>query len=146
MSDLHTVARRQLTEAGHRYTRGRQSLVDLLAEIGAPATMPMILQHAPDLVQSSLYRNLAVMEQSGVVTRVDVGDTKSYYELSELVTDDHHHHLVCKDCSAVVDVNLPAGAERSIERALGEAAREAGFQLAEHRVDLIGSCADCSSD
>jgi Fe2+ or Zn2+ uptake regulation protein len=132
-----------MTAAGHMYTRGRQGLVDLLAEIGAPATMPMILEHAPKLVQSSLYRNLAVMEQAGLVTRVDVGDAKSYYELSELVTDDHHHHLVCSRCSAVVDVTLPARAERSIERVLGTAADEAGFELTDHRVDIIGVCGDC---
>ena len=132
-----------MTAAGHMYTRGRQELVDLLAEIGAPATMPMILERSPKLVQSSLYRNLAVMEEAGLVTRLDVGDTKSYYELSELITDDHHHHLVCKDCSSVVDVSLPTRAERSIERALGDAASDAGFDLVDHRIDLIGTCADC---
>ena len=145
MSDLHAIARRQLTSAGHMYTRGRQGLVDLLAEIGAPATMPMIMEHSPQLVQSSLYRNLAVMEQSGVVARVDVGDTKSYFELSELMTDDHHHHLVCSSCSAVVDVTLPAKAERSIERALDDAAQHAGFELTDHRVDIIGICGDCQA-
>ncbi len=134
-----------MTSAGHMYTRGRQGLVDLLAEIGAPATMPMILEHSPKLVQSSLYRNLAVMEQAGVVARVDVGDTKSYYELSELITDDHHHHLVCSECNAVVDVTLPARAERSIERVLGTAAVEAGFELTDHRVDIIGICGDCKA-
>lgn len=134
-----------MTNAGHLYTRGRQDLVDLLAEIGAPATMPMILAHSPALVQSSLYRNLAVMEQAGLVTRVDVGDTKSYYELSELITDDHHHHLVCRECSSVVDVNLPAKAERSIERTLTAAADGAGFELTDHRVDIIGLCPTCQS-
>ena len=134
-----------MTAAGHMYTRGRQELVDLLTQIGAPATMPMLLERSPKLVQSSLYRNLAVMEEAGLVTRLDVGDTKSYYELSELVTDDHHHHLVCTDCNAVVDVNLPDRAERSIERNLGAAADEAGFELVDHRIDLIGTCADCKT-
>jgi Fe2+ or Zn2+ uptake regulation protein len=143
MSDVHPIARRQMTAAGHVYTRGRQALVDLLAGIGAPATIPMIMERSADLVQSSLYRNLAVMEQAGVVTRVDVGDTKSYYELSELVTDDHHHHLVCNRCTAVVDVSLPARAEQNIERALDDAARDAGFELTDHRVDIIGICPDC---
>ena len=143
VSEIHAVARRQLTNAGHNYTRGRQDLVDVLAGIGAPATMPMIVQRSPGLAQSSLYRNLAVMEQAGVVARVDVGDTKSYYELSDLVTEDPHHHLVCSDCSAVVDINLPPRAERSIERALGDAARDVGFELTEHRLDIIGVCAQC---
>src|SRR5680860_698052 len=143
VSDVHTIARRQMTAAGHMYTRGRQALVDLLAGTGAPATIPMIMERSTDLAQSSLYRNLSVMEQVGIVTRVDVGDTKSYYELSELVTDDHHHHLVCNRCTAVVDVSLPARAEQNIEHALDDAARDAGFELTNHRVDIIGICPDC---
>lgn len=125
------------------YTRGRQVLMETLAAIGAPATIPAILAAAPGLVQSSLYRNLAVLQEAGLVTRVDVGEGRSYFELSELVTNEHHHHLVCRECSTVVDIALPARAERAIERALGDAAEEAGFDLTEHRVDLVGICATC---
>ncbi len=125
------------------YTRGRQVLVEALAAIGGPATTPMIQLQAPGLVQSSLYRNLAVLQDAGVVTRVDVGEGRSYFELSELVTAEHHHHLVCRECSTVVDIALPVRAERAIERALGDAAHGAGFELTEHRVDLVGVCAAC---
>jgi Fur family ferric uptake transcriptional regulator len=143
MADIHTIARREMKSAGHMYTRGRQLLMDTLASLGGPATIPTILKHAPGLVQSSLYRNLAVLQETGLVTRVDVGEGRSYYELSELVTDDHHHHLVCRECSTVIDISLPPRTERALERALGDAATGSGFQLTEHRVDLVGVCADC---
>jgi Fe2+ or Zn2+ uptake regulation protein len=132
-----------MDEAGHRYTRGRQTVLEALAKLGGPVTIPTILQAAPTLVQSSLYRNLAVLQEAGLVSRVDVGEDRSFYELSELLTDDHHHHLVCRSCSTVVDIALPTKAELNLERALGDAAETAGFQLTEHRVDLVGVCADC---
>jgi Fur family ferric uptake transcriptional regulator len=132
-----------MQEAGHLYTRGRQLVMDTLAEIAAPATAPAILQAAPRLVQSSLYRNLAVLQDAGLVTRVDVGEDRAFFELSELVTQEHHHHLVCRECSTVVDVALPARAERALGRALGDAAHDAGFELTDHRVDLVGVCATC---
>ena len=143
MADHHSIVRRQMGAAGHRYTRGRQSLVDTLATIGAPATIPKILREAPHFVQSSLYRNLAVLQDAGVVTRVDVGEGRAYFELSEAVTEEHHHHLVCRECSAVVDIALPTRAERDLERVLDDAAQGAGFELTEHRVDLVGVCAAC---
>lgn len=143
MADYHSIVLRQMDAAGHLYTRGRQTLLDALAAIGAPATIPMILQQAPGLVQSSLYRNLAVLQEAGVVVRVDVGEGRSYFELSETVTQEHHHHLVCRECSTVVDISFPARAERAIERALDDAAHGAGFELTEHRVDLVGVCAAC---
>jgi Fe2+ or Zn2+ uptake regulation protein len=145
MSELETLARERMASAGHVYTRGRQLVLQTLAELGKPATIPTILEASPALVQSSLYRNLAVLESAGLVSRVDVGDERAYFELSELVTQDHHHHLVCRSCNTVVDVTLSTRAERSLERALSEAAADAGFELEEHRVDLVGLCSDCAA-
>lgn len=139
------MARERMAGTGQVYTRGRQLVLQTLAELGGPVTIPAILQAAPALVQSSLYRNLAVLEEAGLVTRVDVGDERAYFELSELVTQDHHHHLVCRSCSTVVDVTLPTRAERSLERVLSTAASEAGFELEDHRVDLVGLCSDCGT-
>lgn len=127
------------------YTRGRQLVMETLAELASPATIPTILRVEPSLVQSSLYRNLAVLQDAGLVTRVDVGDDRAFFELSELVTKDHHHHLVCRGCSTVVDVTLAPRAEKALERALGDAAHHAGFELEDHRVDLVGVCANCQA-
>jgi len=145
MSELHALARRNMTASGQMYTRGRQRLMETLASLDGPATIPAILQAEPSFVQSSLYRNLAVLQAAGLVTKVDVGDDRSYYELSELVTSDHHHHLVCRECRTVVDVTLSNRAERAIERGLADAAGDAGFQLEDHRLDLVGLCAACSA-
>ncbi|HWL43674.1 MAG TPA: transcriptional repressor [Ilumatobacter sp.] len=145
MVDIHGIAKRRMDEAGHMYTRARRLIMDTLASTSGPATIPTILQAAPSLVQSSLYRNLAVLQEAGLVSRVDVGDDRSYYELSEAVTDDHHHHLVCRACRSVIDVALPARTERSLDRAFSAAAIDAGFSLEEHRVDLVGVCATCQA-
>jgi Fur family ferric uptake transcriptional regulator len=145
MVDVHGIAARRMSEAGHMYTKTRRQIVDTLASLSGPATIPMILGAAPSLVQSSLYRNLAVLAEAGLVTRVDVGDDRSYFELSEAVTDDHHHHLVCRSCRSITDIALSKAAERSLDRAFVAAAGEAGFELEEHRVDLVGVCAACRS-
>jgi Fe2+ or Zn2+ uptake regulation protein len=142
-AQIDEVARDRMTGAGHIYTRGRQRIMATLAELGAPATIPTILAAAPGLVQSSLYRNLAVLQDAGLVTRVDVGDDRAFYELSELVTRAHHHHLVCRECNTVVDVTLPTRVERAIEQALTDVADVVGFELRDHRIDLVGTCAAC---
>jgi Fe2+ or Zn2+ uptake regulation protein len=143
MVDLHGTARHRMAGAGHMYTRARRLIMDTLASMSGPATIPAILQAAPTLVQSSLYRNLAVLNDAGLVTRVDVGDDRAYYELSETVTDDHHHHMVCRSCRSVTDIALPRQTERALDRAFTAAAGDAGFDLEEHRVDLVGVCSSC---
>lgn len=144
MGEFDAVARQRMTAAGHMYTRGRQEVLAVLSELAAPATIPAILQASPGLVQSSVYRNLAVLEEAGLVKRIDVGEGRAYFELSEALTDDHHHHLVCRGCGGVADVSLSDQAEHALDQAFESAARAAGFRLEEHRVDLVGLCAGCA--
>jgi len=144
MPEFDAIARQRMAAAGHVYTSGRATVLATLAELGAPATTPMILDAAPQLVQSSLYRNLTVLEQAGLVQRIDVGEGRAYFELGEALTDDHHHHLVCRGCGLVADVSLPEPAEQALDAAFASAATAAGFTLEDHRVDLVGLCAACA--
>jgi Fe2+ or Zn2+ uptake regulation protein len=61
--------------------------------------------------QSSVYRNLSVLEQVGAVRRVITEEGIARYELAEDLTT-HHHHLVCRVCGAVEDVTMPSSLER----------------------------------
>jgi len=80
---VHEAVSRQLRAAGQRYTASRRRLVELLANAGSPLSIVEVLGRAPGLPQSSLYRNLATLEQAGVVVRVGTGDDFARYELAE---------------------------------------------------------------
>ena len=77
-----------------------------------------------------------------MVRRVTGTDEHGRYELAEEISG-HHHHLVCAACGRVEDVSPSP----RLERALGDAARivadEQGYQVIEHRVDLLGLCPSC---
>lgn len=137
----HQVATR-LSVAGQRFTPNRQDIVTALVEADRPLSIPEILQATPDLAQSSAYRNLSVLEEAGVVTRVVTTDEWARYELSEDITG-HHHHLVCNKCGAVDDIRVPDDVEHELDHALGVLAKRAGFELLHHRLDLVGVCASC---
>ena len=116
-----------------------------LADAGQPLTIPMILGRDPALAQSSVYRNLGVLEHAGLVSRISLGDDHAHYELGEVLTEHHHHHLVCRCCGRVSDVTLPDAAEDALDRALRELADRIAFVVEEHRLDLVGRCGDCSA-
>lgn len=141
--DLHDRTRRRLEARRQRYTGGRRSLVDVLQAAGRPVSIPQILDRARDLSQSSVYRNLRVLEQAGVVRRlVTARGDAARFELSEVFTT-HHHHLVCRDCGAIEDFPAPPRLERALGRVVDEVSRSGGFRADHHRVDLLGTCADC---
>ena len=141
--DLDAVIAARLRDAGQRYTDGRRALVDRLRDAGQPLTIPELLEAEPRLPQSSAYRNLAVLEQAGVVHRIVARGDFACFELAEDLTE-HHHHLICARCGSVEDFTAPAGLERSLGRAVADIAAETGFVPDRHRLDLIGTCADCT--
>ena len=95
------------------------------------------------MAQSSVYRNLAVLERAGVVHRIITTDEFARYELAEDLTE-HHHHLICESCGEVTDVTLPSGTEAKLEAALIKIAKHHGFTVEHHRLDLVGTCGRCS--
>ena len=141
--DLHVLVARALGDVDQRYTESRRTLVDALAAADGPMTVAAVLTRVPGVPQSSVYRNLAVLEHAGVVTRVTGTEGYTWYELVEDLVG-HHHHLLCTSCGKVVDVTLPAAVERSVERAVAGIAAEAGFEAHQHRLDLLGRCGQCS--
>lgn len=129
----------RLARADQRYTSLRRTLVEAMAGAGRPLTMPEILRTSPGVSQSSAYRNVAALIDAGVARRVNGADDHGRFELAEDLSG-HHHHIVCSACGKVADV-VPSP---HLEKALHEAARAAtGFEVTEHRFDLVGVCADC---
>jgi len=141
--ELHTAVGTRLEQAEGRYTRQRRALVDVLVGARQPLTVEEIHALAPGVPQSSLYRNLAVLEETGVVHRFTGHGDFARFELAEELTG-HHHHFVCSNCGAMTDVELPGAVESRLEDALAELSRREGFTIAEHRLDIVGLCRSCA--
>ena len=137
--DVHAAAAARLDAAGQRYTSGRRALVDRLVGLTGPAGIDAVRGGLP---LSSVYRNLTVLEEAGVVRRVPGPGDSALYELAEDLTE-HHHHLHCQNCGRAEDFVMPASLERALDRAVAAAAQRVGFQALSHDLDFVGLCADC---
>jgi Fe2+ or Zn2+ uptake regulation protein len=142
LPQVHEAAAGRLRDADQLYTTGRRELVELLAATGRPATIPDLLQASPKLTQSSVYRNLAMLEGVGVVQKVVSSDDRARYELAEDLIG-HHHHLICVTCGRVDDFVVSTRDEHRIEAVLGQAVAASGFRASGHRLDVVGTCAEC---
>jgi Fur family ferric uptake transcriptional regulator len=141
-TELHELVEARLRAAGQRYTAGRRAIVERLGSAGQPLTIPEMLEGS-SLPQSSAYRNLAVLEQAGTVHRIVTTGDFARYELTEDLTE-HHHHLICSSCGQVEDFTAPPALERSLHRTLADVADASGFSTVHHRLDLVGTCRSCS--
>ena len=114
----------------------------MILAAGQPVTLPDIVAAAPELAPSSIYRNLDVLERSGVVDRITASGDHAHFEFAEPLLS-HHHHLICIDCGAIEDVRLDDDVEALVDQSLTEAASRAGFTPLRHSLDLHGHCASC---
>lgn len=142
-NDVHALAATCLAVASQRYTTNRRQLVEILHRSSGPLTIAGILAAESSLPQSSAYRNLTILEEAGVVQRIATSDDHARFELTEMITGQHHHHLICDECGMIFDVTLPAPLEEQLEASLSAQAKQMGFIGDHHRVDLVGTCAEC---
>jgi Fe2+ or Zn2+ uptake regulation protein len=131
-----------LRKAEQRYTTSRRRLVAALQAGTGPLTITEIVAVDNALPQSTVYRNLTILEEADVVTRIVTTGEFARYELAEHLTE-HHHHLICSTCGAVTDFSLDRRTETTLDRVLQKAAEQAGFTADSHRLDLLGTCSAC---
>ena len=144
LAEIHNEVAARLRKDDQRYTSKRRALVEVLQRAGRPLSMPSILDQSAGLAQSSVYRNLSVLEHANVVRRIVTTDDHASFELAEELGV-HHHHLICSSCGAIEDFVIPDRMERELDKALAGAARKHKFRSSGHTLDLFGTCQECAA-
>ena len=142
-TEIDQLAASQLRSIDQRYTKNRRQLISILSNGTKPLTINQILEIGSGLAQSSVYRNLAVLEEAGLVVRIITNDDHAHYELDEQILD-HHHHIICSPWGEILDFHLSEKIEKALESSLKEIADNFGFSIDKHRLDLLGTCGDCT--
>ncbi|MEX0698630.1 MAG: Fur family transcriptional regulator [Acidimicrobiia bacterium] len=143
--NIDETVRRHLADRDVRYTMGRKAVVRALHRSTGPQSAADI--HArvkPPVPLSSLYRSLVILEGAGVVAAHHSQGPVARFELAEWLTG-HHHHVVCVSCGRVDDVSLDPTAEKALDELVGKVALATGFTVAEHALEIEGTCPVCQS-
>jgi|TARA_B100001540_G_scaffold36888_1_gene32630 Fe2+ or Zn2+ uptake regulation protein len=143
--DVDQLIASQLQAVGQRYTSNRRRLISILLRSSKPLSINQILDMDPELAQSSVYRNLTVLEEAGSIARIVTSADHARYELAEEILE-HHHHIICSPCGEILDFRLSDSIEETLEASLQEIADQLGFTLDTHRLDLIGTCTLCKDN
>lgn len=134
----------RLVETGVRFTGGRRQVVAALERSDGPRSAAEIHQELAGRVPvSSVYRTLAVLEEAGVVEPHHGARGVTRYEIAEWLAG-HHHHLVCVECGAVEDIELPERLERQLESLVGQVTGLSSFKSSGHALEVDGRCSRCA--
>jgi Fur family ferric uptake transcriptional regulator len=129
-----------LREHGLRVTPQRLAVLRAIAD--APhATAEVVAQAVRSQIGSvsvqTIYSTLASLTEKGVLRRIDPAGSPARYEGR---VGDNHHHLICRDCGRMVDVDCPVG-----ETPCLTATDDFGFEIDEAEVVYWGRCPQCAA-
>jgi Fur family ferric uptake transcriptional regulator len=138
-----TATRQDLSELlerhGVRATPRRLEVLEELAREQDDATAQVLWSRLRERDArtglATVYRTLSLLSEKGVV---DVLSHHGGEQCYRLCGDEHHHHLLCAKCHRVVEVQ-----QCGLDDWVAAAAKQHGFVATDHRVEIVGLCADC---
>ncbi|MGQ9474246.1 MAG: Fur family transcriptional regulator [Candidatus Caldatribacteriaceae bacterium] len=130
-----------------KITPSREAIVELLQESGKHLSAEEIYIYLKEKQKevgiATVYRNLELLSQMGIVHRVNFGDGKEHYEIAQIPTL-HHHHLVCTSCGKVIDYQDFQQEENFFVERLGRALeKKYEFLVQSHQLYFYGLCKEC---
>jgi len=129
-------------QAGFRLTQPRKAVLQVLSQAGGALKPEEILDRAdalcPGIGLVTVYRTLSLLADLGCIRRVHQDDHCHGYVRANLA---HGHHVVCRTCQQAVEFT---GSE-DIGAIIGQVARQTGFRIDDHLLELMGICPACQA-
>lgn len=129
-----------LRDAGLRVTEGRLAVLEALSTMphsAADSVYRAISDPHPDIPLQSVHNALNDLTRVGLIRRIEPAGSAALYELR---TGDNHHHIVCRDCRAIADVDCVTGHAPCLTPS-----NDSGFTLDLAEVTFWGLCPTCAA-
>lgn len=125
---------------GLRVTRPRLAVLDVLTQ-GGHLEVDEITRQVRNRIDSvstqGVYDVLGALSRAGLARRIEPAGSPARYEAR---VGDNHHHIVCRSCGAIEDVDCVRGERPCLVPGLGH-----GFEIDEAEVTFWGLCPDCQT-
>jgi len=128
-----------LKESGLKATFQRMNILESIENHGhmsIDSIYAKVVKAHPSLSLATVYKNIILMVEKGVLVEVPITGKKSKYELIK----DDHIHLVCTECGEVED--RPHNV--SADSIFSSMTRQENFRLSKQQINLYGVCSHCN--
>ncbi len=133
----------RLRKEGYRITNQRRNILQVLLRereniLSAQQIYERVIDHNPRVNFSTVYRNIEILEDLGILHRIHTGEGYGNFKLNE--QNRHHHHFICKLCGKTEAIDFcPL-------KQLEETLRDRNFIPTEHHFEIFGYCQKCMKD
>lgn len=129
-----------LRSKGLRVTRPRLAVLEVLAEGGHPDVEEItrrVRQRVDSVSTQAIYDVLGALCRAGLARRIEPAGSPARYEAR---AGDNHHHVVCRGCGHVADIDCTVGAAPCLDPS-----NTHGFEVDEAEVTFWGLCPNCQA-
>ncbi|PHJ39594.1 Fur family transcriptional regulator [Desulforamulus profundi] len=128
----------KLQAKGLKITSQRQEILRVFLEssnhhLSAEEVHGKITEKYPGMSLDTVYRNLSLLLNLGILTELNFGDRKSLFELNNT---EHHHHLICTKCGSSQEINF-------CPLKFMDSQQVENFKIEKHSFEIFGICANC---
>jgi Fe2+ or Zn2+ uptake regulation protein len=140
MSDELDPRSRRLRDAGYKLTNARLTVLHVIEAFGGHVTSAQVLDSVnaidPNIGRASVFRTLDLLTRLAIIrpTYIDSSITPTYV----LMPDGHHHHIICTNCSRVIEFE-----DCGLEKMSAELEARLHVQLTGHLLEFYGLCDNC---
>jgi Fe2+ or Zn2+ uptake regulation protein len=130
----------ELRDAGLRVTAARVALLEAVRDgdhLGVEAIASGVRDRIGHISLQAVYDALSALTGAGLIRRLEPAGSPARFEGR---VGDNHHHVVCRSCGVVADVDCAVG-----EAPCLTASDDHGFSVGEAEVIYWGLCPDCSN-
>ncbi|GIF75845.1 Fur family transcriptional regulator [Asanoa siamensis] len=130
----------QLRAASLRVTRPRLAVLAALRDhphVDTEQVIALVRADDPSVSRQAVYDILRALTDAGLVRRIQPAGATARYESR---VGDNHHHVVCRSCGAIADVDCAVGHVPCLT-----ASDDRGFVVDEAEVVFWGACPDCAA-
>jgi Fur family transcriptional regulator, stress-responsive regulator len=131
----------QLRAVSLRVTRPRLAVLAALRDhphVDTDAVIALVRANHPTVSHQAVYNVLRVLTHAGLVRRIQPAGATARYESR---VGDNHHHVVCRSCGDIADVDCAVGHAPCLT-----ASDDRGFVVDEAEVVYWGTCPDCTAE
>ena len=138
-----TAIRQKLQEKQYKLTPQRQVIIQAFAEnddrhLSAEEVYGIVKKDAAEIGLATVYRTLELLCELDILQKLDFGDGRSRYEVSETNMPHHHHHLICLSCHAVKEFE-----DDLLDTLEAAIAKKSKFTIVDHQLKFYGYCFAC---
>jgi len=130
-----------LRGSGQKVTRARKKVLEEVYRhhdhFDADELYLRLKEHEADVSRATVYRTLSLLDQCGLVRRLE-GETRSLYE--HVLGHPHHDHLICLRCGRILEFN-----DVRMEEMQQEVCKQFSFRMVSHTQAIYGFCRKCQS-